>query len=141
MTLELEILESSFDEIAPRGEELVEVFYRRLFEAAPEVRPLFGEANLHNQRTKLLATLVLLRKSLRDLTSIAPRLRTLGALHVAYGARAEHYPIVANVMLDSMAELAGDAWTPQVAAAWRRALNYVAGVMLDGAAQAERLAA
>ena len=94
-----------------------------------------------NQRTKLLATLVLLRKSLRDLKEIAPRLRSLGALHVAYGARPEHYPVVANVMLASMAELAGDAWTPQVAAAWSHALNFVAGVMLDGAAEAERLAA
>jgi hemoglobin-like flavoprotein len=141
MTLEVEILETSFDTLAPRGEELVEVFYRRLFAAAPEVEPLFAGADMLNQRTKLLATLVLLRKSLHDLKGIAPRLRTLGALHVAYGARAEHYSVVANVLLDSMAELAGEAWTPQVAAAWRRALNFVAGVMLDGATEAERLAA
>jgi hemoglobin-like flavoprotein len=44
-------------------------------------------------------------------------------------------------MLDSMAELAGDVWTPQVAAAWGQALNLVASVMIDGAAEAERLAA
>jgi hemoglobin-like flavoprotein len=140
-SLALELLESSFDEIAPRGEELVEVFYRRLFEAAPEVEPLFAGADMLNQRTKLLATLVLLRKSLRDLKGVAPRLRTLGALHVAYGARPEHYPVVAGVMLDSMAEVAGPAWTPEVEAAWSTALNCVAGVMLDGAAEAERLAA
>jgi nitric oxide dioxygenase len=65
----------------------------------------------------------------------------LGAQHVAYGARPEHYPIVASVMLASMAELAGDVWTPQIAAAWGQALNLVAGVMIDGAAEAERLAA
>ena len=141
MTLELEILETSFDALAPRGEELVEVFYRRLFEGAPEVEPLFAGADIVNQRAKLLATLVLLRKSLRDLKQVAPRLRTLGALHVAYGARAEHYPVVAEVMLASMAEIAGPAWTPPVAAAWTKALNFVAGVMLDGAAEAERLAA
>jgi hemoglobin-like flavoprotein len=141
MTLELETLETSFDLLAPRGEELVEIFYRRLFAAAPEVQPLFAGADMLNQRTKLLATLVLLRKSLRDLKGIAPRLRTLGALHVAYGARPEHYPVVANVLLESMAELAGDAWTPRIAAAWRKALNFVAGVMLDGAAEAQGLAA
>lgn len=139
--LPIQILEESFDLLAPRGEELVEIFYRRLFEAAPEVRPLFAGADPRNQRTKLLATLVLLRKSLRDLNAIAPKLRTLGALHVAYGARPEHYPVVADVMLESMAELAGEAWTLPVAAAWRQALNYVAGVMLDGATEAERAAA
>lgn len=139
--LPIQILEESFDLLAPRGEELVEIFYRGLFEAAPAVRPLFAGADPRNQRTKLLATLVLLRKSLRDLNAIAPKLRTLGALHVAYGARPEHYPVVADVMLESMAELAGEAWTLPVAAAWRQALNYVAGVMLDGATEAERAAA
>ena len=36
---------------------------------------------------------MLLRKSLRDLDAIVPTLRELGARHVAYGARPEHYPV------------------------------------------------
>ena len=72
MTLDLDTLETSFDLIAPRGEELVDVFYTRLFETAPAVKPLFANTNLQMQKTMLLATLVLLRKSLRDLESIAP---------------------------------------------------------------------
>jgi len=88
----------------------------------------------------LLATLVLLRKSLRDLEAITPKLRQLGARHVAYGALPEHYPVVAEVMLDSMAEIAGEAWTPEIAEAWAGALGLVAAAMLEGAeeAQAER---
>ena len=72
MTLELNTLETSFDLIAPRGEELVDVFYTRLFETAPAVQPLFANTDLKKQKAMLLATLVLLRKSLRDLESIAP---------------------------------------------------------------------
>jgi hypothetical protein len=45
----------------------------------------------------LLGALVLLRKSLRDLDAIAPKLRELGARHVAYGARPEHYPVVGGI--------------------------------------------
>ena len=37
MTLNLEALETSFDLVAPRGEELMDVFYARLFAAAPAV--------------------------------------------------------------------------------------------------------
>jgi hemoglobin-like flavoprotein len=85
----------------------------------------------------LLATLVLLRKSLRDLEAIAPKLRQLGARHVAYGALPEHYPVVAEVMLASMAEIARDAWTDDVDAAWAAALGLVATAMLEGAAEAE----
>ena len=92
MTLDLNTLETSFDLIAPRGEELVDVFYARLFETAPAVQPLFANTDLQKQKSMLLATLVLLRKSLRDLEAIAPKLRQLGARHVAYGALAGALP-------------------------------------------------
>ena len=142
MSLDLDTLETSFDLIAPRGEELVDVFYTRLFDAAPAVQPLFAHTDLKKQKAMLLATLVLLRKSLRDLESIAPKLRQLGARHVDYGAQPEHYPVVAEVMLASMAEIAGDAWTDDIEAAWAGALGLVATAMLDGAAEAaEELAA
>jgi hemoglobin-like flavoprotein len=41
MSLDVEALETSFDLVAPRGDELMNVFYARLFAAAPTVRPLF----------------------------------------------------------------------------------------------------
>src|SRR4029077_559785 len=85
MTLNLEALESSFDLVAARGDELMDVFYARLFAAAPAVKPLFPP-DMKKQKTMLLGALVLLRKSLRDLDSIAPALRILGARHVSYGA-------------------------------------------------------
>jgi hemoglobin-like flavoprotein len=137
MTLDLDTLESSFDLIAHRGDELVDVFYARLFEAAPTVQPLFARTDLRRQKTMLLATLVLLRKSLRDLDAITPKLRQLGARHVEYGALPEHYPVVAEVLLASMAEIAGEAWAEEAAAAWANALELVAGAMLAGAEQVE----
>ena len=137
MSLHLTTLETSFDLIAPRGEELVDVFYARLFATAPAVEPLFANTDLRKQKSMLLATLVLLRKSLRDLEAIAPKLHQLGARHVAYGALPEHYPVVAEVMLASMAEIAGDAWTEEIAAAWAGALGLVATAMLEGAEEAQ----
>jgi hemoglobin-like flavoprotein len=133
MNLDLEALETSFDLVAPRGEQLVNVFYARLFAVAPAVRPLFAGSDLAHQKTKLLATLVLLRKSLRDLDAIVPKLRALGAQHVAYGARPEHYPVVGEVLLASMADIAGLDWRPEYERAWAEAFAVVAGAMLEGA--------
>jgi globin len=93
MSLNLEALETSFDLVAPRGDELMDEFYSRLFAAAPAVKPLFPK-DMRRQKTMLLGALVLLRKSLRDLDAIVPKLRELGARHVAYGAQPEHYPVV-----------------------------------------------
>ena len=133
MTLNLEALETSFDLVAPRGDELMDVFYARLFAAAPAVKPLFAGADLKKQKTMLLGTLVLLRKSLRDLEAIVPKLRELGARHVAYGAGPEHYPVVGVVLIASMAEIADEAWRPEYERAWSEAFAVVAGAMVEGA--------
>lgn len=136
MSLNVRALETSFDIVAPRGEELMHEFYTRLFEAAPAVRPLFADTDLQRQKTMLLGTLVLLRKSLRDLEAIVPKLRELGARHVAYGARPEHYPVVGEVLIAAMEAVAGPVWQPEYEQAWREAFAVVAGAMLDGATTA-----
>jgi methyl-accepting chemotaxis protein len=136
MALDLDALETSFDLVAPRGDELMDTFYARLFAAAPGVRPLFAGTDMRRQKSMLLGALVLLRKSLRDLSAIVPKLRELGRRHVAYGAQAEHYPVVGAVLVASMAEVAGDAWRPEYERAWSDAVDVVAGAMLEGAAAA-----
>jgi hemoglobin-like flavoprotein len=133
MTLDLDALEESFDLVAPRGDELVDTFYARLFAAAPAVEPLFAGADMREQKRKLLATLVLLRRSLRDLGPLVPKLRELGRRHAAYGARPEHYPVVGEVLVASMAAVAGAAWRPEFQRAWAQAVDVVAGAMLEGA--------
>ena len=140
MSLDLEALETSFDLVAPRGDELMDEFYGRLFAAAPEVRPLFPQ-DMQRQKTMLLGALVLLRKSLRNLDAIVPKLHELGARHVAYGARPEHYPVVGEALIASMAAVAGDAWEPRFGSSWSKAFELVAGAMQAGAAEAERKAA
>jgi hemoglobin-like flavoprotein len=141
VNLNLEALETSFDLVATRGDELMDVFYARLFAAAPAVKPLFAATDLKRQKTMLLGTLVLLRKSLRDLEAIVPKLRDLGARHVAYGAEPEHYPVVGEVLIASMAEIAGPAWTAEYERAWGEAFGIVAGAMLEGAEAAKMEAA
>ena len=135
MSLDLQALETSFDLVAPRGDELMDEFYARLFAAAPAVRPLFPD-DMSRQKPMLLGALVLLRKSLRDLDAIVPKLRELGARHVAYGARPEHYPVVGSVLIASMAEIAGDEWRPEFEEAWSGAFEIVAATMIEGAEQA-----
>jgi methyl-accepting chemotaxis protein len=139
--MDLDALETSFDLVAPRGDELMEIFYARLFETAPAVKPLFAGTDMARQRGMLLSALVLLRRSLRDLDAVVPTLRKLGARHVGYGAEPEHYPVVGAVLIGAMAEVAGDAWEQRFTEAWEQAFEVVAGAMLEGAAEAQLVAA
>lgn len=139
--LDIDALETSFDLVAPRGEELVERFYTRLFETAPAVRPLFARTDIRRQKQMLLGALVMIRRSLRDLDAVIGPLRALGARHVGYGALPEHYPVVGAVLIGAMAEIAGDQWRFAYDKAWAEAFDLIAGVMLEGAASATELAA
>ena len=78
------------------------------------MRPLFAATDLERQKT-------------------TPALRRLGARHVAYGARPEHYPIVGEVLIAALAEVAGAAWRPEYERAWNAGFGLVAGAMLEGA--------
>jgi hemoglobin-like flavoprotein len=135
MALDVAALESSLDLLTPRGTQLMDEFYARLFAAEPSLRRLFP-GDMAEQKRKFLATLVLLRWSLRDLDALSPQLRSLGARHARYGALPEHYPIVAQALIGAMAALAGEAFTDHHERAWRAVLQTIGELMLEGAAQA-----
>ncbi|MBX7080978.1 MAG: hypothetical protein K1X88_17395, partial [Nannocystaceae bacterium] len=115
---QLRIIESTFAKLAPHADALVTRFYQRLFEAHPEVEPLFEGRDMKQQGRHLVAALQLVVANLRKPEQLVPRLRAMGERHVAYGAMPEHYGVVAETLLSTMAELAGKAWTPTVHKAW-----------------------
>jgi hemoglobin-like flavoprotein len=134
--LDVDALEISFDLLAPRREELVDRFYRRVFTAAPATRALFAHADMAAQKRALLGALVALRRALRDLPSITPFLAELGARHARYGVVADHYPVVGAALLETMEEIGGADWNPRFTAQWARAYQAVADIMMEGARQA-----
>lgn len=132
-------IQASFQLLAPRAAELVESFYVRLFEAAPQARALFpGE--MDSQKRHLLAAIALVVREAGQLERLTPALHEMGARHLRYGARPEHYPLVRDTLLATLASFAGAHWTNQLAADWRAALDHVAARMLDGARVAESAA-
>jgi hemoglobin-like flavoprotein len=132
-------IQASFRVLAPRAAELVDSFYTRLFEAAPQARALFP-AELDAQKRHLLAALALVVREAEHLERLAPALREMGARHVGYGARPEHYPLVRDTLLATLGAFAGVGWNAQLAADWRGALDQVAALMLEGARVAESAA-
>lgn len=129
--LELTLLEDSFAALAPQADALVARFYEALFEKYPAVKPMFAEADVAKQQKKLLDSLVLVVNNLRNPDKLVPALQALGKKHQEYGAIAEHYGAVADVLLEVMAEFAGDLWSDDIEQAWSEALQLVANVMLD----------
>ena len=134
MALKTQLLEQSFAAVAPKGDELVDVFYRNLFADFPQVRPLFKYVVMTEQKKKLLASLKLVVANLRRPTTLVSALEELGARHVDYGAEPAHYPAVGQTLLKSLSEIAGDAWTEELQQAWAEAYGQISRCMIAGAA-------
>ena len=84
------------------------------------------------QRQHLAATLALLVRNLAYRDVLDGPLMDLGAQHVSFGARPEHYPVVRASLLGSLADALGPDWTAELAADWALLLDHAVAVMLEG---------
>jgi hemoglobin-like flavoprotein len=128
----ISLVKTSFAQVKEQGDLLPALFYSRLFELEPAIRPLFIH-DLAEQGRKLLATLELAVRGLAEPQTIIPAIKQLGRRHVQYGVLDEHYALVGEALIWSLSEVLGEQFTPKVAAAWAEALALLAGLMKEAA--------
>jgi hemoglobin-like flavoprotein len=131
--VDIQTLRESFRRIVPRADALAQTFYDTLFERYPGVLPLFEGVRFDEQRKKLVRALALIVRHLEQPDFLRAYLQGLGAIHLAYGVRPEHYPAVGDCLLRALAETAGKGWSEAEEAAWRGAFGLIADTMLNGA--------
>ena len=135
---QVKLVQESFAKVAPISEQAAVIFYDRLFEVAPAVRAMFPD-DMTEQRRKLMGVLAAVVNGLSNLESILPAASALAKRHVGYGAKPEHYPVVGSTLLWTLEKGLGNAWTPDVVAAWTVAYGTLSGYMISeayGSAQA-----
>jgi hemoglobin-like flavoprotein len=131
---------ASFALVVPIKEATADLFYGRLFEIAPQVRALFPD-DLSEQKRKLMAMIATAVGGLNKLDALAPTVKALGARHVAYGAKAEHYAVVGEALLWTLERGLGEAFTPEVRQSWTKVYGTLAALMQAGAAEVVELQA
>ena len=129
---QIKLVQQSFAKVAPISEQAAVMFYDRLFEIAPTVKTMFP-AEMGEQRRKLMATLAIVVNGLSNLESVLPAAASLATRHVAYGAKAEHYPVVGSALLWTLEKGLGAGWTKDVADAWTAAYDMLSGFMISQA--------
>lgn len=131
-------LKSTFALVVASDSKFAEIFYDRLFQAAPHLRAMF-HSDPKAQAQKLTASLETVVHSLADPARNQRYLAELGQRHAGYGARPEHYQLVIDLLIGAMRDALGPHADPRRLEEWRTALRLVADQMI-GASQPDRCA-
>jgi hemoglobin-like flavoprotein len=113
----------------------VHEFYRRLFELAPEARPMFTR-EMDLQAKKFFDTLAWVIAHLENPHELFQELRALGARHSGYGVKIDHYAPVGSALIWMFQRTLGDRFTPEMEEAWLEFYAFASFEMERGAREA-----
>jgi hemoglobin-like flavoprotein len=122
------LVQDSWKQVLPISEKAAELFYGRLFEIAPEVKPYF-KGDMTEQGRKLMAMINTAVNALTHLESVVPAVQEMGVRHVAYGVKPEDYDSVGSALVWTLEAGLGDAFTDEVKGAWVTVYTTLADTM------------
>ncbi|MEM9097176.1 MAG: globin domain-containing protein [Pseudomonadota bacterium] len=129
---EIDLIRATYAAVAARVDEASTEFYRDLFAASNEIGRMF-RGDMSDQGMRFMTALGLIVKSLDNPAILEDQLSALSLGHAAMGVRPGHYAVMNDVLLETLEKFAGDAWTLEAKAAWRKSLNSIADRMLEAA--------
>jgi hemoglobin-like flavoprotein len=132
---QISLVQTSWQKVVPIKDKAAELFYGKLFEMDSSLKPMF-KGDLTEQGRKLTAMINTVVNKLDNLAEIVPAVQDLGRRHAGYGVKDDHYATVAGALLWTLGAGLGDAFTPEVKAAWTEAYGILAGAMTEAATAA-----
>ncbi|HEV7619743.1 MAG TPA: globin family protein [Burkholderiaceae bacterium] len=129
---QINLVQESLKKIIPNAEVVANLFYKKLFELDPALKPLF-KSDMQEQGRKLMQMIATAVNALNNLDALLPVAQALGARHGAYGVKDKDYDTVGEALLWTLATGLGKEFTPPVREAWTQTYMLLAGVMKDSA--------
>lgn len=129
------LVQNSFTAVATIADDAAVLFYQRLFELDPSLRPMF-RGDMAEQRKKLMQMITAAVKGLDRLEQLVPVVQDLGRRHTRYGVQESHYETVGAALLWTLEAALGRGFTPEVREAWTAVYGLLATTMKDAAREA-----
>ena len=128
-----ELVQSSWEKVVPISDTAASLFYGKLFELDPSLRPMFT-SDIKEQGKKLMTMITVAVRGLDNLGALVPAVQALGRRHTGYGVKDEHYATVATALLWTLEQGLGPDFTPETKEAWVVVYTILADTM-KGAAE------
>jgi nitric oxide dioxygenase len=120
------LVKHTFTHIAPNHDIVARLFYDKLFEIAPDLRPMFTHS-MDLQRAKVMQMLAALVAAMDDPSHFTRMARELGKRHVDYGVMRDQYALVGQALMWALEEASPDVMTPAALDAWHAAYRLMSG--------------
>jgi hemoglobin-like flavoprotein len=114
---QVSLVRSSFAKVTPIADSAAKLFYGRLFELDPTLRPLF-KSDMETQGNKLMTMIGGAVSLLDQPDALIPVVQSLGRRHAGYGVEDEHYETVGAALLWTLEKGLGADFTLDVEQAW-----------------------
>jgi hemoglobin-like flavoprotein len=111
-----------------------QLFYNRLFEIAPQVKPMFRNP-MDEQSKKLFAMISYVISKLDKLETILSEVAKLAQRHTAYGVQPHHYSIVGEALLWTLEKGLAESWNEETKAAWIECYTILSNAMIASSGQ------
>ena len=131
---EIQAVQSSWEKCVPIADKAAELFYGKLFELDPNLKPLF-KGDMQEQGKKLMTMITVAVNGLNDLEKIVSAVKALGVRHVGYGVKDAHYDTVGSALIWTLGKGLGEEFTDALKAAWIKVYTLLATTMKEAAAE------
>ena len=130
---EISLVQDSFLKVVPIADTAAEIFYAKLFELDPSLKPLF-KGDMKEQGKKLMSMIAAAVNGLNNLDAIVPAVQDLGRRHKSYNVPKESYDTVGAALIDTLSVGLGDAFTPETKDAWIKVYGVLSNAMIEASA-------
>jgi len=131
-------IQHSFELAAQRCEDLTPLVYDRLFRQHPETRAMFRSEGSELVRGSMLAlTIDAMLDFAGDRSGHFRMIECEVQSHDAYGTPRELFGKFFGVIAETIRELLGNDWSPEIDAAWRKLLDEIDSLVASSQAQIE----
>lgn len=128
---ELFILKESRLQMLSQWDEMVDIFYTKLFSLSPEAEALFSDMDLPSQGPKLKKALFMMTEGFRRGSRGRAFILALGARHVGYKVEDHHYPILEEALMYTLKRGLEDKFSEEVEEVWKKVYRIAADNMME----------
>ena len=129
----IDVIKSTIPLLENAGSAMTVHFYQRLFAHNPELQDIFNMSNQHTgrQQVALFEAIAAYAKNIENLSVLTTAVERIAQKHTSFNIQADHYAVVGHHLIETLRELATDAFTTEVEEAWTQAYQFLAGIFIN----------